>query len=393
MKINFKLTKKQHKIFFDDSKELLVVSGLASGKSEILLRKFILREVLKYPEALHCFASLSYSLLRDASIQRFQAILQELGIKYKFNKSEFMFLVGKSETKVIFRSLEVAEKMRSVEIGSLYIDEAAYAKKDDFNTFLGRLRDKNGSCRLVVASTPNGFNWLYDYFVLGNRKIIKMSTYDNPFLPAGYLQMLEESYDEQLQKQELGGEFINLSSCSVYSFFDREKHVKVLSDRVSFCGLDFNVDPFCGVFGYSENDTIYITDELYLRNSNTIKAREEIASKYSTDVFLIPDATGSARRTSASKSDHGLLREYGFQVARTRNPFVKDRRASVNNLLNKGRIIISPDCKNLIKDLEQLQQDNKNDMLSHISDALGYVCYYFFPLSRSKPENKTPKFR
>jgi PBSX family phage terminase large subunit len=393
MKINFKLTKKQHKVFFDNSKELLVVSGLASGKSEILLRKFILQEVLKYPKALHCFASLSYSLLRDASIQRFQAILQELGIKYKFNKSEFMFLVGKSETKVIFRSLEVAEKMRSVEIGSLYIDEAAYAKKDDFNTFLGRLRDKNGSCRLVVASTPNGFNWLYDYFVLGNRKIIKMSTYDNPFLPAGYLQMLEESYDEQLQKQELKGEFINLSSFSVYSFFDREKHVKVLSDRVSFCGLDFNVDPFCGVFGYSENDTIYITDELYLRNSNTIKAREEIAAKYSTDVFLIPDATGSARRTSASKSDHELLREYGFQVARTRNPFVKDRRASVNNLLNKGRIIISPDCKNLIKDLEQLQQDNKNDMLSHISDALGYVCYYFFPLSRNRRENKTPKFR
>ena len=59
MKINFKLTKKQYEVFTNESKELLIVSGLASGKSEVLLRKFILQEVLKYPKALHCFASLS----------------------------------------------------------------------------------------------------------------------------------------------------------------------------------------------------------------------------------------------------------------------------------------------------------------------------------------------
>jgi hypothetical protein len=38
----------------------------------------------------------------------------------------------------------------------------------------------------------------------------------------------------------------------------------------------------------------------------------------------------------------------------------------------------------LIKDLEQLTHDNKDLMLSHISDALGYICWKLFPLK--KPE-------
>lgn len=389
MKVNFKLTKKQYEVFNNESKELLVVSGLASGKSEILLRKFIIQEVLRYPKGLHCFASLSYSLLRDASIIRFTMILDEMGISYTYNKSEFMFYVGKAKTKVIFRSMEIAEKMRSVEIASLYIDEVAYAKKEDFNTFIGRLRDKRGSCRLVVATTPNGFNWLYDYFITGNRDYIRMSTYDNPFLPNGYIDMLKQSYDDQLQLQELGGQFINLTSYNVYSFFDRNKHVtEEMHNNVSFCGLDFNINPLCGVFGYSDNDTIFITDELYLNNSNTIKAREEIITRYSQDVFIIPDATGSARKTSACKSDHELLKEVGLVVARTRNPFVKDRYACVNNMLHKDKIKIHPRCKMLIKDLEQLQYDNKDTMLSHISDALGYICYYLFPLKRTNDINK-----
>jgi len=280
--------------------------------------------------------------------------------------------------------LEVAVKMRSVEIGSLYIDEVAYAKKEDFNTFIGRLRDKRGSCRLVVATSPCGFNWLYDYFITAKRDFITMSTYDNPFLPAGYIDMLKQSYDEQLQKQELEGLFINLTSHNVYSFFDREYHVtENMLDKVSFCGLDFNITPLCGVFGYTDNDTIYITDELYLKNATTLRAREEIITRYSADILVIPDATGSARKTSASKSDHELLREVGLVVARTRNPFVKDRYACVNNLFNKGRIKIHPRCKMLIKDLEQFQYDNKDTMLSHISDALGYACWHYQPIKRN----------
>jgi hypothetical protein len=46
----------------------------------------------------------------------------------------------------------------------------------------------------------------------------------------------------------------------------------------------------------------------------------------------------------------------------------------------------------LIKDLEQFQYDNKDPMLSHISDALGYACWHFQPIKRNIDGNTTEKY-
>jgi hypothetical protein len=80
----------------------------------------------------------------------------------------------------------------------------------------------------------------------------------------------------------------------------------------------------------------------------------------------------------------------GFRVEYNKNPARMDRYNVVNNLLEKDRLIISPKCVNLIKDLEQVsfkegssQLDIGNDKtLTHISDALGYGCWFCFPIIR-----------
>jgi phage terminase large subunit len=68
---------------------------------------------------------------------------------------------------------------------------------------------------------------------------------------------------------------------------------------------------------------------------------------------------------------------------------------NINRLLRDQRIIIHPRCKKLINDLEKVvwkndELDQKTDkMLTHISDALGYLCWGIDPLSAPQQKSST----
>ena len=394
--INYTLNEKQHQFLLAEERHAAAISGLGGGKTFVLMLCFIIKEILQYPYALHCWASLSYQLMRDVAMPLFENFLDEMGIRYEQKKSEKMYIV-RGKTRVIFRSLDAPDKMRSVEIGSLYIDELAYADEYAFKTFLGRLRDKKGSMRLRAATTPNGFNFVYVHFVEGLRKIVYMSTYENKHLPESYIEDIESSYDSEMRKQELEGEFINIGSTRTYYQFLREKNVADLgSIQAGFegrldVGMDFNVNPMTAVVGAVVDDKLYIFSERFLKNSNTFQMRDNLKESYGNDLLIVPDSTGRARKTSAAKSDHELLKEY-FTVARAPNPPRKERFNCVNNLLEKGKLIIDKSCVNLIKDMDRFDDSGKDDQLGHISDALGYLAWYYFPIKRVN-KNTTPNYR
>lgn len=381
---DFSLNKAQFKFFKSTAKQAAICSGLGGGKTYVLIFSQIVNEILKYPEGKHCFAALSYPQLKDISIPTFMMFFEEMRIPFLYHKSDKKFIIN-GRTELLMRSADTSERMRSVEIASLYCEELAYWRLEDFMVFLGRLRDKKGSMRMRAATTPNGLNWFYKYFIKEakeGRVLYNTSTLDNKHLPSEYVQMLKDSYDEEMQEQEIGGKFINIGSLRTYYAFSEEKHTRnIRSNKVASVGMDFNVDPMTAVCGFTEGNKIYITDEIYLKNSNTFKIRDTIKQRHGTNMLIIPDATAKARKTSAVKSDHDLLREY-FTVARVRNPSRKDRFNCINNLLGKGRLIIDEKCVNLINDLNNFCDDGADKKLGHISDALGYMCWYHFPIER-----------
>jgi hypothetical protein len=70
-----------------------------------------------------------------------------------------------------------------------------------------------------------------------------------------------------------------------------------------------------------------------------------------------------------------------------------DRYNTVNGLLEKARIKISNKCVKLIGDLEKVSfkegttlPDTNDKMLTHISDALGYLCWWLYPILPVKSE-------
>jgi hypothetical protein len=162
-------------------------------------------------------------------------------------------------------------------------------------------------------------------------------------------------------------------------------------------GLDFNVSPMTAVVANVTSDKIHIFDEVFMNDSNTNQMAELLRQRYGTNITVIPDATGKALKTSSRGfSDHEILRGYGFNVSTNGgNPFRMDRYNTVNNLLEKNRIVISDRCVKLIKDLEQVAYkdgtnlpDTKDLSLTHVSDALGYLCWSTFPILPRKSETK-----
>ena len=95
--------------------------------------------------------------------------------------------------------------------------------------------------------------------------------------------------------------------------------------------------------------------------------------------------TGNQHRANAEVTDIEILRKHGFEVRGVYNLPERDRLNIVNNAFDKSRIHIKPTLKFITRDLEQVTTNDygqiikkPGDPLTHISDALGYLCVQQF---------------
>jgi len=365
----------------------LFCGGIRSGKTHGGAL-WALQMVLTYPDCIGVITANSYSQLRKATLAKFFQILSSFNIEYEYKEQAGIIIIGK--TKIYAFSMEKYDMLRGIEAGWAWSDECAFNKEEAFDVLIGRLSDPRGPCIWKGTTTPNGFNWLPERFIdkgTDSMQVIFAKTIDNEInLRPGYVEEISKQYDDTRAQQELEGRFVNLSKGKVYYGFDRAKHVKEVPydiNEVCFVGLDFNVHPLCGVFVVPRGLGFHVFEEMHLENSNTFAGAKEIKAKVPYyNARIIPDETGNRRRTSASNTDHEILRRAGLDLVKFKNPSVKDRHNNINRLFAHGLITIDPKCKHLIKDLEQLVHDNKNDMLSHSSDCLGYVGWYLNPLKK-----------
>jgi hypothetical protein len=147
---------------------------------------------------------------------------------------------------------------------------------------------------------------------------------------------------------------------------------------------------------------IRVFDEIFLRNSNTIEACQEFKTRYPNHgmgIALYGDATGKSRSTQSNISNYQIIEnELGLYKIEnhvdTRNPAERDRINAVNGMMCNSNgvrnIFVNPNCKNLIRDFEQVsykegstQIDKAKDLrLTHASDAFGYFVESEFSLDK-----------
>lgn len=387
--INLELSDSQHDFVYAEEPHVLFCGGVGSGKT-FTGALWTIRMALEYPGVRGLITANTHSQLQKATLAELFKLCDMLGIKYKYHVNHNMLYIG--DATILCYSMEKPENLAGPTVGYWWADEAAFYRKIAFDKGAARVRDKSGPCQIRMTTTPNGFNWLYDYFVgspLDHKRVVYSRTLDNiDNLPDTYVKQLTEQYDAKMAAQELDGQFVNLNSGQVYYAFDRRKHIsncEIRDTDLLMVGLDFNVNPLCGVFVAKRGEMMYVVDELYLNNSNTFQAAKEIIGRYPARYMqVVADETGNRRKTSSTNTDHEIIRRAGLELVPFKNPLVKDRQNNLNRLFDRNYIKIHPQCTNLIKDLEQLVHENKDESLGHISDAIGYAAWKLNPLEKAK---------
>lgn len=380
--------------------------GIGSGKS-YTLALYIVNRMLTNPETMGIICANSYKQLKNSILAHVFSRLDSLGLSYNYNVLTAELRLNCNGAKALCMSLENYDQLRGPEFGWIAGDEVAFARHEAYKVLIGRLRcARSKALEGRFTSSPNGTNFMYDTYAEGgyvSRRetpvyqkskyhiMFSASALENFFLPKDYLASLAEDYSPLEYIQEIEGEFVNLTSGRVYSSFQHESGIRKFDDIVidRRAGCDFNVNPLTSVIGSVVGDKfVHIYDEIWLEHSNTFELADELASRQ-PDMTVYPDATGAARKTSAAKTDHQILRDVGLTIkTRRKNPSVKDRYNNVNRWLNNGWLKIDPSCKRLITDLDKLTHENTDDMLSHISDSLGYLLWGINPLKRHTPPSR-----
>ena len=161
----------------------------------------------------------------------------------------------------------------SLNLDGFFLDEPTDVSQDVFNMLQGRLRGRHTKHHYgVLCGNPADRScWLYglffehppsdDYFV------VQTSSYDNLFLPDGYVQSLEASYDADWTRRYLKGEWFTMEG-AIYSEFDRDVHVGDFKDRMFTlyrAGLDYGFrNPSCLlVVGVDGDGNFYVVMEFY----------------------------------------------------------------------------------------------------------------------------------
>jgi hypothetical protein len=292
------------------------------------------------------------------------------------------------------------------------LDEYASIAKQAWTEVLRpSLTDRKGGALFI--GTPRGYNHLYDLYnevqEQPNWSTFQFTTEQGGNVPKAELESATHELDERTYRQEFQASFENLGSGLVYYAFNRDANVRTIEHDARlplFWSLDFNINPMCAVL-----------DEIVLPDSNTGAACAEFLKRADPwlrrsytpiQVDVYGDATGDARRSSASRTDWQLVREFldglrgrcrAVYSVGSSNPAVRDRINCVNaRLFNQAgdrRLVIDPRCKHLIQDFERVhwktdpngnafnEIDKSDPARTHTSDALGYMIARQFSMRAS----------
>ena len=387
----------------DEESEILAISaGYGAGKTRALLCKAVSLAIANQG-FIGCVMEPTGPMIRDIWINEFNAYLEHYQIPYTFRASplpSYTLHLPLGDTQLLCRSYENVGRIVGVNLSHVLVDEVDTVRysvaEQAFPRILGRLRSGNVR-QFAAASTPEGFKWLYHEFGTeqaqqrDDRKLIRMKTSDNPFLPPDFIERLEANYDPSLLKAYLLGEFVNLKTGTVYDRFDREKHVTSTPDHDGeplHIGIDFNVGNMSAVIGVNLHNKFYIVDEIS-GSHDTDALAQEIKRRYpNRRLYAYPDASGGNRSTNASRTDIQILESHGLSnQSGASNPLVRDRVAAVQALLENGkgqvRLFVDAKCKRLIECLElqsytEHGDPDKDAGFDHMNDALGYAVWRLF---------------
>lgn len=430
-----------------DEKFSAYIGGLGSGKTWAGIArglKFALQP--KPPGVYHAphgiIAAVSYPALRDVIIPKLQEVMHITGLaewERDYKSSEKQLVLPKSGAIIRLRSLDRPDNIiRGPEYTWAFIDEGRNVTLNDWKLLNGRLRQPGYKRGAWVASTPNGFDWMYHVFhpqgdhhesEYPDAAWYNAAMRENIHLDEDYLQMMEQSYSGRFYEQEVLGKFVGIVEGGVFPEWNPLTHLIPLEYRPElplYSFWDFGIgDPGVCVFAQVE----WVATELG-PNRKSVK----LPYLYILGCIEAKDWTAAVW----ADAYHGYIEEhfpvgtvtrgdYGDPAGVNRNPstgssVIKDLNAAhvpvspvprrpqdyairiLNNMFAGGRVFVSPEAKRvsdafsshkwqLDKNGVRTGEKPVHDWTSHMVDAVRYgasVLLPFNPRDIDAPEEVRP---
>ena len=404
---DFLLTIPQDDVFAGQTRFKVLVCGRRFGKTTLSLA-WLLNNVQRHPPGLHYYIAPSYVMAKSIAWRELKRMAE--GTFISKNESELSIEFPNGGI-IQLRGSENRDGLRGVSLSSAVMDEFAYMDHEVWTEVI-RPATSDRLAPVLFITSPAGWNWakdLYDYARDSSSENWQAWTYttlEGGIVDSNEIEAARSELPEKTFKQEYLASFESLSN-RIYYNFDRDLHVTQdiadIKDHAElYVGIDFNVDPISAVVGLKVVDQLHIIDEVVIPNSNTTDLAQEIKSRYPNHTLrAYPDPSGKARKTSAGgQTDFTILEQAGFQVfAPKKAPAVADRINEVNALLTNAskqhRLYIHSRCKETIKGLDGMTYKKGSSIpdktlgLDHITDGLGYLINYEFPIApKFEPSGK-----
>lgn len=321
---------------------------------------------------------------------------------------------------IALRNLDDPSKYQSAEFAGIGVDELTKNTVDTFNLLRGSLRWVGIEDTFFVGATnPGGVGhgWVKSYFIdrdyppelrpLSDQfAFIQALPDDNPHLTKSYWQELE-TLPPQLAKAWRYGDW-GVFAGQVFREFSRERHVfrphELPLDGTNYRAVDSGYEnPFCTLWGRKEIGTgrWWVYREAYKKEltdrqqaqliRDLTPPDEQIAMTFGDPAMWI--RKNAANLVTDAASEFGVM---GVSLVKGDNNRLNGVRKVHRLLANlpdgKPGLMISDDCPNLIRQLENLASDPKNpedvDTKSedHAYDTLRYLLTNARDGSSDKPK-------
>ncbi len=326
-----------------------------------------------------------------------------------------MYVNGELLATVMCKSMEHPARIVGFDISHALVDEIDIMKIDKADLAWKKIIARMSSVRkdytvntVDFTSTPEGFNWLYKFFIkkLSETpemqqfyKLVKASTLENrKNLPADYIPKLYATYPSNLVDAYVHGEFVNLTSGTVYYGYTRDKNQTFATHDEGepiHVGLDFNVRNMSAIVYVQRDGVSHAVDEI-CKGLDTDQVCQILQQRYPTESIIVyPDASGkNTSSKNASASDISIIKGYGITVkARRKNPFIKDRIISANKAFEDKLVLVNIEkCPNFALALEQqvydkngMPEKSPDDSIDDMNDAGTYYIHTIYPVAQRVP--------
>lgn len=405
----------QQRFHNDNSKYRLLAGGFGTGKTTSLCLELI--KDCSIPNNYILLGRKDLQELKSTTLKEFLDIVPEQMITFYNKQDRIIRLIN--GTEIYYTNLdegrEASEKIKSLNLGSAYIDQLEELDEQIFLAIVGRLRRPNTRRNFIATCNPAGHDWVYHRWKSEPQKhyaLFESITLENKYLPPDYVEQLLQ-YPEKWVKRYVYCSWDDYEGI-VYNEFTEAFHkvppYKPFESERHVFAVDYGFrNPTAIIFSATDYDSkTRIYDEFYQSGTRIVDIVDRIKQNhfYRKALILADPSMWNVQRDGFSIADEFAMN--GIGLVRADNNVLQGI-DKVNSSFKEGKLVVCENCTSWLreqgnykwKEIKAGQNRNeyeepvkKND---HLMDATRYLINYLHkpasPVKKKVIKGRRPAFK